>query len=739
MPRKLKVGIVGCGLIARKKHIPIFLKLKEKVSVQAVCDRNENLAKQTGRDFGISGIYSDFTSMLAKEDLDLIDICTPPQTHITLANEGMEHGCHVLLEKPMALKASDCDAMIETARKKDVKLSVCHNMLFFPVFIKARKLVSEGCIGTFTGIRIYISDPRDEKLMKKDAWDHKLSGGVLEESVAHPIYLSLPFIGKVINVDTWARKYLRHSWTPFDEFRIELEGEKGISSIVKSYANKSWGATVDIFGTGGALHLDLHSNILVYNRQKESLKTVPIALYSLGTALQTISGVSINALKVITGRMEYGQALLIDNFVDCVMNDSEPYVSAEDGRESTRVTEMLVDKLYQKYGDHYEKDPSLKDKKLKILQVIQFFAPIHGGSVMVPYQLSRELANDGHDVAIYTSDYKVSPKYVDSLGKVNVFPFKTSLHGQKLCFTPDMVRKIKDEIKQFDIIHMHNYRTYQNIVVYRYAKKYNIPYVLQAHGSLTTFFQKKKRKMLFDRLWGYNILRDASKLIAVTPREAEQYKSMGIDASKIEIVPNGIDIAEFENLPERGKFRAKYGLGDNEKLILYLGRIEELKGISLLIESLAGLLKGSKNIKLSVVGPDFGDMDRLKSLAKHLKVEHEVLFTGPLFQKDKLEAYVDADVFVLPSFYEIFGISALEALACGKPTIITDRCGLAGLIKYSSLSVVGYDQKQIEEAISKVLSNGFHPQKDIKELIKEKFDWTVIARQIEDIYKKILS
>ena len=355
MSNKLKVGIVGCGLIARKRHLPRFLKLKKQVDIRAVCDRNENLAQQTAAEYGINGIYHDFTEMLSKEDLDIIDICTPPQIHTPLALEGMEHRCHILMEKPMALKVSDCDEMINASRDNGVKICVIHNMLFFPPLLKARKLVDEGAIGDFIGMRVFISDHRDNALLKNDDWAHTLPGGVLEESVAHPIYLSLAFLDRVKNVDIWAKNFLEHPWTPFDEFRIELEGEKAISSIVKSYASDNWAAYVDILGTEGALHLDLHSLLLIYHRGKESVKPFNLARYSLSDACQIARGVTANAVKVMTGRVKLGQDIIIEKFVDCILNNHQPPVTGEEGVETTRVTELVVQKLLEKYGIPGEK------------------------------------------------------------------------------------------------------------------------------------------------------------------------------------------------------------------------------------------------------------------------------------------------------------------------------------------------------------------------------------------------
>lgn len=342
---KLKVGIVGCGLITRKRHLPAFLKLKKTVVVSAVCDINESAAQQAARQYGIRKAYTNLTEMLAKEKLDIIDICTPPQTHAPLALEGMRSGCHVLMEKPMALKVSDCDLMLEASRKNGVKLCLIHNMLFFLPLIKAKELVARGAIGTFTGMRILISDPRDEVLLQKDRWEHTLPGGILDESVAHPVYISLAFLNRIDNVSVWAKKFLEHPWAPFDEFRIELAGEKANSSIIKSYTGSNYAAEIDLFGTEGALHLDLHSMLLIHQKSKKSLKPLTLASHSLDYACQIGNGVVANALKVLTGQTRFGQDLIITRFVDSILNNTPPPVTGEEGRETVRITEMIVEKL----------------------------------------------------------------------------------------------------------------------------------------------------------------------------------------------------------------------------------------------------------------------------------------------------------------------------------------------------------------------------------------------------------
>src|SRR5436309_44852 len=158
---KLKAAIIGTGLISRKKHIPAFWRQRSRVELVALCDMNVQAAEAIGKDFGIGKCYRDLGDLLAEQKPDLIDICTPPRTHAKLAIEAIRQGCHVLIEKPMAMTVSECDEIVNAAREHRVKVCVAHSDLFYHPFMKARQLVSEGAIGDFRGLRILLSTPTD--------------------------------------------------------------------------------------------------------------------------------------------------------------------------------------------------------------------------------------------------------------------------------------------------------------------------------------------------------------------------------------------------------------------------------------------------------------------------------------------------------------------------------------------------------------------------------------------------
>jgi len=384
---------------------------------------------------------------------------------------------------------------------------------------------------------------------------------------------------------------------------------------------------------------------------------------------------------------------------------------------------------------------------MKVLQVTPTFIPSRFGGVSLFYNLSKNLIKRGHEVIVFTTDIKDRYSRLSNLQSrdidgIKVYYFRNISNllatRYRLAFPRGMSVAVKKEISNFDIIHLHNVRTFQNVIIHHYARKYNVPYVLQAHGSLVTFFYRGWQKRIFDAIWGRRILKDATKLIALTPIEAEQYRSMGVSEAKIEIIPNGIDLAEFENLPERGEFRAKHGLDKEQKIILYLGRIHKIKGLDLLARAFADLSKSLNNVKLVIAGSDDGYLPSLKKLVADSGMTGKVLFTGLLYGQEKLEAYIDADVYVLSSFYEIFGITVLEALACGTPVIVTDRCGIANVVDGQAGLVVPYEKDQLRDGLLHMLNDErmrLQFGEKGKSLVREKFDWEKIVEQIENTYQ----
>jgi predicted dehydrogenase len=229
--KKVRAAIIGSGLIAGKKHIPAFLKLGSRTELVAICDLNLTAAKEVAGRFGIPSTYSNFGEMLSSEKPDLVDICTPPQTHERLAIEAMRQGCHVLVEKPMALTTADCDQIVQASKEYGLKVCVAHSDLFYDPFIKARRIVANGAIGRVRGMRIFLSTPTDYMTSRPEHWAHKLPGGVIGETGPHIVYMTLAFIPHIRSVSVDALKIMNnYPWSSFEDYRVNLIGDDAISS-----------------------------------------------------------------------------------------------------------------------------------------------------------------------------------------------------------------------------------------------------------------------------------------------------------------------------------------------------------------------------------------------------------------------------------------------------------------------------------------------------------------------------
>jgi glycosyltransferase involved in cell wall biosynthesis len=379
------------------------------------------------------------------------------------------------------------------------------------------------------------------------------------------------------------------------------------------------------------------------------------------------------------------------------------------------------------------------------------FAPCfsHGGVVNASYQIAKKQVEMGHNVTVYTTDscnerLKFKDNYNVDVDGIKVFYFKNISNAIKNRLTIDtpitLINHLKRTVDDFDIIHIHEHRHSLAIATHRYAQKKGVPYVLQAHGSVLPFFQKERLKEIFDNRWGFDILHDASKVFALTEVEKGQYLQMGVRSENIEIVPLGIDLKEYSDLPAKGGFKSKYDIGEDEKLILFLGRIHEIKGLDLLIRSFSHI--ENDNIKLAIVGGDYGFKAELEKLINEFNIKDRVLFPGVLTGRDKIEALVDCDIFVMPSRYESFTTSGLEAMACSKPLVLTKNNHIHTWVNDNVGLTCEFDENELANCLKRLLDDKqlcARFGKAGRELIENQYDWDKVSSAIETIYRNCIA
>jgi len=227
---------------------------------------------------------------------------------------------------------------------------------------------------------------------------------------------------------------------------------------------------------------------------------------------------------------------------------------------------------------------------MKILQAFDFLSLPHGGgTVDIVYKLSKALAKRGHDITICTGDHEIDYKYLSGLGDVGLKLYHSYFNKHGLYLMPSLTGI---DVRNYDVIHLHCYRSIQNIILARKAVAYGVPYIIDAHGSTVPRSGSKKLLLnMFDLLFGLSLVEHAKFVVAETEVGVAEWGKLGANRDKIRLQHPLLDTSEFGTLPSRGSFRRIHNIGD-EFLVLFLGRVHQAKGIETLID-LSGKMTGT--------------------------------------------------------------------------------------------------------------------------------------------------
>jgi glycosyltransferase involved in cell wall biosynthesis len=195
---------------------------------------------------------------------------------------------------------------------------------------------------------------------------------------------------------------------------------------------------------------------------------------------------------------------------------------------------------------------------------------------------------------------------------------------------------------------------------------------MTTNGTLHRHERKTALKWFWDRAFAGRIPHQAARCIAVSDADREIHRRHGISGDRLDLIPNGLDLAEFEALPDALEFRRKHDLGDRP-VVAYLGQVSPRKGVDHLVEAFSPV--GPAGSVLVIGGNDMGGMKRALRAAGP-----DVIFTGLLEGRERLELLAAADVLVYASRAEVFGLVPFEGLLCGAPVIVADDCGCGELI-----------------------------------------------------------
>jgi len=359
----------------------------------------------------------------------------------------------------------------------------------------------------------------------------------------------------------------------------------------------------------------------------------------------------------------------------------------------------------------------------------------------------------GHEVTVFATDaYDIGSRLnlkdrFRIIDGAKVYFFHNFIRNHGFFISPGIIDALSKTSGDFDIVHLHEYRTFQNLA-FHFFTKVRAPYVLSPHGELE-FIEETldvfALRRLFENAFGKKLLLNASAVIALSEFEKAQLIKMGVQEEKIEIVPNGINLSDYTDLPAKTSFKKNFNIDPRKLIILYLGRIAASKGIDLLLKAFAELVKKSKvdDCLLVIAGTDDGYLNEAKSLVSHLGISGLVLFTGMLSEKDKVSAYVDSAVCTYLGQFEAFGIVTLEAAVCGTPVIVSKGTPMANIVDAGKfgLQVKYGDINELVDAMRTILSDARLAEemgRNGRRYVKDNLSWSVISARIEAIYSKIL-
>jgi UDP-N-acetylglucosamine 3-dehydrogenase len=317
--RKLRVGLIGCGNIGAGGHLPAYAHIAEAELV-AVCDVAEELARAAAGRSGATA-WTDYRHLLARADVEMVDLCVPTYLHAALAVEAMQAGKHVLCEKPMAHSLEAADSMIEAAQQHGVKLMIGQVRRFDHRYAGIKEQIDAGRVGRPAFVR---RAERQFLPFPPEAWqwDPALGGGVILDIGVHVTDLFRWFFGKdaveVYAVARSVRETARAAGS-YDHAFITLAFEGGGIG----FAEASW-AYPD--GFGGALYAQLDVVGTEGKIQYADKDTNPMLIYTAG------SGHELPRYFRFMSTTEHAFEEEIRHFVRCVLDDGEPAVSLQDAR-----------------------------------------------------------------------------------------------------------------------------------------------------------------------------------------------------------------------------------------------------------------------------------------------------------------------------------------------------------------------------------------------------------------------
>jgi predicted dehydrogenase len=328
----MRVGIIGCGAIAARAHIPAFLKYG--ADIVALADIDLNRANRLAKRFNIPHVFSDYHELLAT-NVELVSICTPPQKHASMAIAAANAGKNILLEKPMAGSVEDAESIIHACKMNDVKLCMMHEYRFIPCIQEAKRRVASGRLGQIIAIAI-TAHPQFPMRWSDSEWLYE-KWSLLDDVGVHYLDI-LAYLTHAVakHVSVVARDTTgKLGFFDYIQATIELEGSC-VAQLDLSWAAGSYELTSRVFGTAGRIDIDIRNDYL--SELHGYVTPIDEIHATMHKSWRTVSNVLRR--RYFRGALLYHE-LLIRDFLARISKDEDPPVGPEEGRVTIELMEQI--------------------------------------------------------------------------------------------------------------------------------------------------------------------------------------------------------------------------------------------------------------------------------------------------------------------------------------------------------------------------------------------------------------
>lgn len=383
---------------------------------------------------------------------------------------------------------------------------------------------------------------------------------------------------------------------------------------------------------------------------------------------------------------------------------------------------------------------------MKICHITWEYPPrIVGGIARHVEDLAKALAKLGHEVSVVSLEFPGAPSY-EELDGVKIYRAPSEVGHPHfltwaLLFNNSIEKRLADIDEDFDVLHVHDWLTAPSGISAKHFLRR--PLVATLHSTEYGRSTLQSIDSFTIDSWEWWTTYEANKVIVTTySMRHEVCGHFHAPWEKVWIIPNAVDVSKFQLSVGRNAIRARYNVGPNEKLVLYVGRLVPQKGVEFLIQAVPRIAGRFGDAKFVIVGEGWL-RGHLESLANQMGQRWRINFTGFIPDSELIALMRSADVLVIPSVYEPFGIVALEGMAAGVPVVASQVGGLAEVVEHEKTGEYVYmrNPESIAWGVERVLSDPDHAAwlvKNGREAVERVYSWEAVAKKTTELYEDVV-